>query len=109
MSPKPDYLIVIKKSPNKFLESVVIQGDKIKPIIDEISSSKQTDAIKSCPASLEASFDVVVHYNQLGVVDRNFTVFSCPGTQDQSSGSIIEPGVPYETLGTLFKQQYGSS
>jgi hypothetical protein len=102
ISPNPEYIIVIKKqTPNKVLGSVIIQGDQIKQIVDEINSSYKSVAIKGCPASID-SFDVIVHYAN-GLLDRTFTALICPGTADQADGITIEPGISVQTLDKLFK------
>ncbi|MCK9859272.1 hypothetical protein [Paenibacillus sp. ATY16] len=98
----PEYAVVIKmQTPNKILGSVVIQGDQLNQIIDEINSSHKLISTSSCPASTDG-YDVIVHYTN-GVSDRTFTALSCPGTVDQVSGTSVEPGISFELLNKLFK------
>jgi hypothetical protein len=102
--PNPEYIVVIKKqTPDKVLGNTVIQGDETKKIVDQINASHKTVASMSCPASVD-SLDVIFHYSN-GSIDRTLTVLPCPGTIDQVSGDIVEPGIRFDnSLDKLFKQ-----
>ncbi|OAS21395.1 hypothetical protein [Paenibacillus oryzisoli] len=103
LSVNPEYIIVMKKQPpNKVLGSLVLLGEQANQIVNEINTSHKLIASKSCDPSND-SFDVVVHYKK-GLKDRNFTVFNCPGTIDQASGIMIEPGISVQNFDKLFKQ-----
>lgn len=103
LSVNPEYIIVIKKqTPNKVLGSIVLQGDQANQIINDINTSHKLIATKSCDPSND-SFDVVVHYEK-GLKDRTFTDFDCPGTIEQASGIMIEPGISVQNFDKLFKQ-----
>ncbi|CAN7493494.1 hypothetical protein LJR153_003430 [Paenibacillus sp. LjRoot153] len=102
LSVNPEYIIIIKKqTPNKVLGSIVLQGDQVNPIVNDINTSHKLIETKSCDPSND-SFDVVVHYKK-GFKDRAFTDFDCPGTIDQTSGIMIEPGISIQNFDALFK------
>jgi hypothetical protein len=103
LSPNPEYIIVIKKqTPNKVLRSIVLQGDQVNQIVNDINTSHKLIATRSCDP-LTDSFDVVVHYTK-GLKDRTFTALYCPGTIDQASGIMIDPGISVQNFDNLFKQ-----
>jgi hypothetical protein len=102
LSQNPEYAVVIKtQTPNKILGSTVVQGDQLQQIVNEINSSHKLIASKSCPASNDG-YDVIVHFSN-GLIDRTFTVLSCPGTVDQADGISIEPGISVD-LNKLLNQ-----
>ncbi|MFD2329035.1 hypothetical protein ACFSR7_07225 [Cohnella sp. GCM10020058] len=102
LQPNPNYIVIIKKqSPDIILGQSIIQGKETDPIIRQMNESHPSVAFKSCPASTN-SFDVLLHYSD-GSMDRALTVLACPGTVDQLSGIVVEPGVRFDQLGRLLE------
>lgn len=100
--PNPEYIVVVKKqTPNIVLDQRILQGKETDQIVRQMNESHPSVAFKSCPASTD-SFDVLVHYSD-GSMDRAMTVLTCPGTVDQSSGAVMEPGIQFGILDQLFK------
>ncbi|MDG0794143.1 hypothetical protein OMP38_27400 [Cohnella ginsengisoli] len=92
LPPTPEYIVVVKKqTPNVVLGHRIIQNEEMDPIVQQINESHPSVAFKSCPASVNF-FDVLLHYAN-GSTDRTLKVLLCPGTVDQLSGVVMEPGV----------------